>query len=349
MAITPRENRLRAIEFRSPEWIPCALNTEPLYWWKYGDALQSLAERHSRAFLDQEFVKPSDDELARIPPEYEEGYLRRDEWGVLRKVGHGTGGDVAVEHPLADWTALDSYIPPDPYRSPEAGGRDWVAEEARIIAWRAKGLMTTAEGGDLFTFMIGLRGYQNLMVDFATDDPHLYAALDMLVDHHAKVVRRYLDLGVDVVRFHNDLGWQQALSISPAMFRKVLKPRFQTLMLPCREAGAHVYLSSDGYMLDIVDDLVECGITVHDPQIAGNTIAGIREHYRGKMCVRLRLDPQALPFCKPSDVHEMVREVVGELAAPEGGLWIDTNLMTTDVPMENLEAICEAYEAYCFP
>ena len=89
-------------------------------------------------------------------------------------------------------------------------------------------------------------------------------------------------------------------------------------------------------------------MSVHDPQSAGNTIAGIRRAYRGKMCVRLRLDPQVLPFCTPKDIRETVREVVKELSLPDGGLWLDTNLCTADVPLKNLKAICEAYEEFCF-
>jgi hypothetical protein len=66
------------------------------------------------------------------------------------------------------------------------------------------------------------------------------------------------------------------------------------------------------------------------------------------MCVKIRLDPQSLPFVSPGEIRDTVRTVVDELAAPEGGLWLDTNLCTADVPMENLVAICEAYEEFCF-
>ena len=34
----------------------------------------------------------------------------------------------------------------------------------------------------------------------------------------------------------------------------------------CREAGVHVWYSSDGNILPIVDDLIECGVSIHDPQ-----------------------------------------------------------------------------------
>jgi hypothetical protein len=101
-------------------------------------------------------------------------------------------------------------------------------------------------------------------------------------------------------------------------------------------------------MLDIVDDLLDCGVSCHDPQLSANGLPGIKSAYRGKMCVKIRLDPQSLPFVSPGEIRDTVRTVVDELAAPEGGLWLDTNLCTADVPMENLVAICQAYEEFCF-
>ena len=345
--ISPRENRLRALDFGGPEWIPCSLNTAGMYWWAYGDALQDLSARYPKAYVERELVKPNMD-LHEIPPRHEPGATYRDDWGILWKVGLGTTGAISVEHPLSDWAALDAYQPPDPMRPTEEGGTDWAEERERIQRDKEQGLLASGYGGDIYTFLIALRGYEALMLDFATGDPHLEVALDMLVETYLERVHKYLELGVDVVNFHSDLGTQRSLAIHPDAFRKVIKPRFQRMMLPCREAGAHVFLSSDGYMLDIVDDLVECGISCHDPQVSANSVAGIKEAYKGKMCVKIRLDPQSLPFVSPAAIRDTVREVVEELATPEGGLWLDTNLCTADVPMENLVAICQAYEEFCF-
>ena len=345
--ITPRENRLRALEFCDPEWIPCSLNTAEMYWWTYGDALQELSAHYPKAYLEKELVKPSID-LDQVPTGHKPGSTYRDDWGILWKVGLGTTGSISVEHPLSDWSALDSYHAPDPMGPPEEGGTDWAKEEERIRRDVERGLLASGYGGDIFTFLIALRGYEALMLDFATSDPHLERALDMLVETYLERIHKYLALGVDVVNFHSDLGTQRSLAISPDAFRRYIVPRFQRMMLPCREAGAHVFLSSDGYMLDIVDDLVACGVSCHDPQISANGLAGIKAAYQGKMCAKIRLDPQSLPFVSTGEIREMVRAAVEELATPEGGVWLDTNLCTADVPMENLAAICQAYEEFCF-
>ena len=107
----------------------------------------------------------------------------------------------------------------------------------------------------------------------------------------------------------------------------------------------HVYLSSDSVLLEIVDDLIECGVLVHDPQIRANTLAGIIRAYKGKMCVKLDLDGQMFPFCKPADIRAQVKEVVTQLGSPQGGLEL-TSFLSPDVPLENIEALAVAIEEF---
>jgi len=59
------------------------------------------------------------------------------------------------------------------------------------------------------------------------------------------------------------------------------------------------------------------------------------------------LDPdrQLFPFCTPQDIHEHVREAVMKLGSKEGGLMLHAEC-EPDVPLENIEAICQALEKY---
>jgi hypothetical protein len=45
----------------------------------------------------------------------------------------------------------------------------------------------------------------------------------------------------------------------------------------------------------------------------------------------------------------MVKEVIDAMAMPEGGLMLAAGIWGADVPLRNIEAICEAMEEYCFP
>lgn len=57
------------------------------------------------------------------------------------------------------------------------------------------------------------------------------------------------------------------------------------------------------------------------------------------------LDRQMFPFCTPEDIDEHVREVVEKLGSPAGGLML-TAECGPDVPLENIEAICNCLGKY---
>jgi uroporphyrinogen decarboxylase len=343
--MTNRENWLRAIEFRGPEWIPCSVSFAPVAWKTYYADLCRLVRDHPRLFPG--FEPPAWEYLAEMPVAYREGEYFRDNWGCLwHNVQEGLEGMV-VEHPLADWSALDSYRPPDVETLQERGERDWVATRRAIEEARAAGRMTGGNGERLFDRMYFLRGFENLMEDIAQDDPHLPRLVEMLTEYELALIGKWLEIGVDQIGFHTDIGTQRALMISPAKFRKYIKPMFMTLFQTCRQAGTHVCLSSDGHVLEIVDDLIECGISMHDPQLRANTLPGIARAYKGKVCVTVDLDRQSFAFLTPQGIRDQVREVVDVMADPRGGLMLSGGVWGGDVPVANMAALCEAIEECC--
>ena len=171
--------------------------------------------------------------------------------------------------------------------------------------------------------------------------------LDVLCEYNMKRVERWLEIGVDVMGFHSDIGTQRGLMMSPVHFRKHLKPIYRALFMACRDAGSHVSYSSDGNLLEIVDDLIECGVSLHDPQVRANTLAGIVAAYKGKMCAKVDLDQQIiLPSGSPQQVGAHVRDVVEAMVSPAGGLMIYAEIHPT-YPLENIAALCEALETQC--
>ena len=342
--MTERENYLRALEFNYPEWISCRVGASLHAWKTHGRELEKIALAHPRLFRD---YTPGDFESCRMPPVYRQGESFRDNWGCLwHNIESGLEGQV-VEHPLADWDALDTYQPPDVETQTERGDRDWDAARRDIERLRAKGELTGGSGERLFDRLYFLRGFENLMVDIATDDPRLAKLIDMLTQYELRLVGKWLEIGVDMVGFHTDIGTQQALMISPAKFRQHIKPMFKTLFQTCRRAGTHVSLSSDGRLVEIVDDLVECGVSLHDPQLRANTLEGIARAYKGKLCANVDLDRQSFPFLTPKGLDRQIRDVVDVMAAPEGGLMVMASITAGDVPLANIAAICEAMETYC--
>ena len=342
--ISDRENYLRALEFRHPEWIPCSMHISPASWHRHREGLEQVCLGHPLLFPGfQEGAVDFDT----FPSVYRAGEYFRDNWGCLwYNQSSGLEGQV-VEHPLADWEALETYQPPDFLTKSERGERDWDGVRAAAEDSRRRGQLVSGDGERLFDRLYFLRGFEALMVDFATEDPRLPRLIDMLWKYELGLVKQWLEIGVDIIGFHTDIGTQQSLMISPAQFRRYVKPMFKDLFTTCRQAGAHVSLSSDGHLLEIVDDLIECGVSVHDPQLRANTLEGIERCYKGKLCIRLDLDRQMFPFCTPQDIRDQIQEALDRLYLPEGGLMLMAAVYDDNTPLANIEALAETLEELC--
>ena len=348
MALTYRENWLRAVGFGYPQWIPCSVSFAPLTWKTHRQDLERLCWDHPRIWPD---FDPGDVIPDEMPAAYREGEYYRDNWGcVWYNIQDGLEGQVAG-HPLADWSALDTYQMPDPlvWEERDRAPIDWAEIEREVQERKDDGKLVWGGAGRLFDRLYFLRGWENLMMDLALEPPELARLIDMLEANTTRLVGKWLQIGVDVVSFHTDLATQRALMISPASFRRYLKPMFRRIFQKVRSTGTHVYLSSDGHVLEIVDDLVECGVSVHDPQFRANTLEGIVKAYKGKLCANVDLDRQGFAFMTPLEIREQIKQVVDQMAAPEGGLMVAASVWDTNTPVENIAAICEAMEDYCFP
>jgi hypothetical protein len=307
--------------------------------------LDEIMRDHPRIF--PEYDPQTYDYAEEMPVAYRKGERYIDNWGCTwANAIEGLEG-VVVGHPLADWKALSSWHPPNPLTKSERGDRDWTSVRAQIEARKALGLITRGDAERLFDRLYFLRGFENLMVDIADDAPELDALIRVLSAHEHALVEQWIRIGVDMITFHTDIGTQQGLMISPASFRKHLKPLFSSLFHKIRAAGSIVLLSSDGRILEIVDDLVECGLTIHDPQLRANGIQDIARTYKGKLCVNLDLDRQSFPFLSPAELRDQVKSCVDAMYDPKGGLMLLASVYG-EVPLRNIDALCTAFEDFCY-
>jgi hypothetical protein len=339
-------NYLKAITFDDPEWIPHVISISPSAWMKYREQLEDLVLRHPRVFPDYRKGEKDFDEIDN--PLYEPG-RHVDAWGsVWNNVRPGNDSMVEVE-PLADWAAFDSWTPPDPLRDDTFGPRDWEKVARELQGARAKGDLATGGGlqhGCMYMRLFYLRGFENLMLDLATGGPRLDRLIEIVLHYNVTVIQKYLELGAEYVVFGDDLGLQRSLPISPATWRKVLKPCYEAMFGPCRDRGIPVYLHTDGHILEIIPDLVETGVSVINPQIGANGLAGLQEVAKGKVAIQIDLDRQFFPFATPAQVEDHIHEIVEGLYLEEGGL-IVWAVCGPDVPLENMDTIFTTLEQVC--
>jgi uroporphyrinogen decarboxylase len=355
MSLSVRENYLRAVEFRSPEWIPVAVGFAPATWKRYRESLEKVALEHPAVF--PEYVAGGIDydragrTYAQLEPDgptfREEGERYRDSWGCLWQCAYNDLGGQPIEHPLEDWNALKDFRPPEILRKTRWGEdrEDWCLLKQRMEDNKKRGALATARIPCFFDRLHYLRGFENLLCDFASDPPELVKLISLVLETNLKLIPKLLELGPDLVDHHGDIGTQRSLMMRPEAFRKHLKPGYARMFQPFRKAGIPIRYSSDGNLLEIVDDLIECGVSAHDPQLSVNTLEGIAETYQGRLCAIVDFG-QEIALFNPRELHDTIRETVEKLADPRGGLVLRAWVIP-DVPLKNIEAFCSAAEQFC--
>lgn len=253
-----------------------------------------------------------------------------------------------MEHPLEDWAAYETYEFPDPACQMGIGTVDWEKEKIQLEKQRAMGELVGGglRHGHTFLQLCDLRGYSNLMFDMADEEPLLMDLIEKLEAFNMEIVRRYLELGVDVITLPEDLGMQVGPMLSPEHFRKYIKPSYSRMMRAAREKNASVHMHSDGDIRLLIDDLLDSGVGCINLQDMVNGIDWIRERLKGKVCIDLDIDRQKVTrFGTPGEIHQLILEEVKQLGSPQGGLMMIYGLYP-GIPMENVEALMDAMEKY---
>lgn len=347
MPLTARENFLRNAFMTGPEWTPIYPVISGASWLQLGRELDEVLARHPILFPD---FQPGQRQSQQTN-EYglvEINEQRTDNWGCVWHLSLAGIMGVVEGHPLDDWAKLNTYRAPDPLSQDDWGARDWEVTRRSLTALRDKGEPVFGELGHGFLFMrlYDLRGFENLMMDYATEEPQLQELIDLLVRYHQVVVRQYLDRGVDVISAGDDLGTQAASLISPATFHRWITPAYKRLFAPARQAGCHVLLHTDGHMIELMDELIEAGVTICNPQDLCNGIDEIKQAVRGRICVRLDIDRQTVvPYGSRREIRDLVAEGVRKLGSPRGGLELIVGIYPP-TPPENIDALFSAFEEY---
>ncbi|MBR5868851.1 MAG: hypothetical protein IKZ21_05345 [Clostridia bacterium] len=344
------DNFTRAIRFEKPDYIPMRFSINAACWHHYPkEFLWDMMESHRLLFPD--FQRPAADWEQEIPLVARRDEPYTDPMGCIWvTTDDGITGTVQG-HPLADWSAFGTtWSFPDPAKTDGLYMRDLTKQQAEWAAIKASGgsFGGSLRHGHTFLQLSDLRGYENLLFDMMDEEPRLEELIDGLTQFNLALVQQFVDAGCSTMAYPEDLGMQVGPMIPPHLFRKYIKPAYQTLMAPAREAGIPIHMHSDGDIRDLVDDIVDSGVEVINLQDLVNGIDWIADRFKGKLCVDLDIDRQLVtPYGTPAEVDRLIYDEVSRLSTPRGGLCMIYGLYP-GVPMENVKALMDAMEKYAF-
>ena len=238
----------------------------------------------------------------------------RDEWGAIwENIGVSSLGEVK-DFPLKDWENLDILIIPDIQNQ-----KRW--EELTDVREKAGDKFIVASGISLYERVHFIRGLENTWADIYNAPDRLCELIDILVAMNIYAIQRYASLGADGFIFADDWGLQDRLMIDPKKWREIWKPRYHRVFETAHQSGLLTFLHSCGYIVDILDDLIEIGLDViqmDQQQNMGLELLG--ERFAGRITFWNPVDIQnTMVKGTVDDIRVYCRKMVKCLGTPEGG------------------------------
>ena len=299
----------KAMTYGCPEEIPVSVWFHPAAMKMNGDAIKKVIPMFP-AFFGEQWLDY--DYERQLPASYRAGCFT-DEWGcVWSNMQEGMEAYV-TGHPLSRRSDIKTF------------------EAPKVDAGLPHGFM--------YLRLLDLRGFDEAMFDFADECDELQMLIDKVCDYNVRQMELickkekspYIAVG-------DDLGMQQGLAIGPVRWRKYLKPAFKRIYDVCAAHGKLVYMHTDGDIIDIMNDIVDTGVSMVNPQYRANGIDRLVEVCKGKIPIMLDLDRQLFPYATPNEMRDHAREAVEKLYLPEGGLGINLEF-GFDTPIDNIVAI----------
>ncbi|MHB8958452.1 MAG: uroporphyrinogen decarboxylase family protein [Candidatus Limnocylindrales bacterium] len=270
-----------------------------------------------------------------------------DEWGIEWRQSTSSLYSDLARSPLREATVDDlrAYTWPvldDPTRF------TGLAAEATRIRDELQCGVVALPGISLFEQILLLRGMDAFLMDMAADRDFAEELFSLVGNLYLGLIDALMaDAGpmIDVVVMADDLGTQEGLMISPAMYRALLKPWHARLIEAIkRQSSAKVFLHSDGNVFDLIEDFIEVGVDILNPtQVSAGDMgdtARLKRRFGDRLSFNGAIDTGwVLPNGTTDDVRQEVRRRIADLAPGGGYILSSVHCIQPDVPIDNVLAM----------
>ena len=195
-----------------------------------------------------------------------------------------------------------------------------------------------------------LRGVEQILLDLALKPEIAEYVFQRVAEFYLEYATRTFEAagdGIDVFFMGDDFGTQNGLFMSPEMWRRFLQPGFKAFIDLAKRFGYKVAHHSCGSIKGIVPDLIECGLDILNPlqpEVHDMDCAELKRLFGDQLCFHGSVSIQrTLPFGTPADVRNEVRRRFETLGPGGGFIFCTAHNIQADTPVENVEALFEAY------
>ncbi len=195
-------------------------------------------------------------------------------------------------------------------------------------------------------------GTQSWWMRLVSEPDVCHAFLDKAVDAALSQLRQLNDAiggACCMLGIADDMGDTRGITIGPDLWRQIYKPHYKRLFTEWHKVtDMKINLHSCGAMMDILDDLIECGVDVYNPvQISAHKMKP--ETLKARFGDRLIFyggvfDAVNLPITTDRDtVYQTVRSNIETMSRGGGYIFAGVHNLPGDLPESHLDAMLQAY------
>lgn len=326
-----KERVTKTITFNKPDIIPVHSWVLPAAAEKYKTELEEMRKECPEDFGGDGYKDPFEMIKAFDVGEY------TDPWGcVWENHIKGILGQVQ-RFPFNDWSSLGTFKPPI-----ELADKGFEDVAATLRKNKDKFIFSPIEG--LFHRMCWLRDPALCFMDLLEETPEFFTLLDMVHDVNLRRLRNFLKYDYDAMFIGDDWGSQRSLLINPETWRSYFKPRYKEYFDLAKKAGKLVFMHSDGYIIDIIEDLIEIGVNALNCQVFIMGAENLSEKFKGRICFYGEIDRQhVLPNGSSDDIIKEI-ETGKKCFSSEKGGYIFQAEIGPDVPADNIRTLFRTWQ-----
>lgn len=320
------------------------------------EMIKVIEQYYSQRNIDWQKLRESATDICGIGPQYIgppplDGNCFTGIWGIkLKNVSYGTGEyQEFTDFPLAgilDPSQLHDYPWPDAanydYRSMRQSFLENQAESQKAVKYF---------GGNPFEIYCWMTGLEEALVNMLINPEIVRVALGYITDFFKKRLENVLENAgdlIDIVFFADDLGSQTSLLMSRECYREILAPYHKQLTNVVKQAAPHAYsmLHSDGAVFDILPDLIDAGVDIHEAvqtDAAGMEPERLKKTYGDTLCFHGGISvQQLLPTHNAKEVKKECHRLIDIFGQNGGYIAAPTHAIQMGTPPENIPAMLEA-------
>lgn len=267
------------------------------------------------------------------------------EWRTSNEGDYGT----SHTYPLATAATVA-----DVERFPWPSAADYSYAQAASYArqWAATYAMRGPYWKPLFCQVCDLLGMEEAMMKMVAEPAIFEAVLDGVFCHVFDYCRRFLDACGDdlhILYLADDFATQRGLMVSPALWRRFLKPRLARLFELGKRRGKFVWFHSCGDITAVLPDLIEIGMDVWET-VQLHTLPmspeELKREYGRHITFFGAVNTQRLPFATVDDIRDEVRRCIDILGRDGGYICGPDHHIKPDVSAENTVALFDAARSH---